>query len=361
MKHLSKYGWLVVAILMAGCDSNAETESVPVRPALVMEVGGQAAKLAGDVVLVGEVKSRYESIQSFRIGGKIIMRKAEVGDIVKKGQVLARLDPTDNQLTTQAANADVLSAQANYDLAKAEVERQRQLLQQQFISQSALDLQEARLKTSEAALKQAKARAAVSSNQARYTALVADRSGVIADIQAEPGQVVSPGQAIAIIADLKQLEVLAAVPESQMEKIKMHDLVGVRLWAKPEKLYQGKVREIYPAASEATRAFDVRFAITDADEEVKLGMTAGVKFANALENMIRVPSTAVTEKDGQKIVWVIDDQQVAHHRPVEIGPFSEQGVIVKQGLHNGEVVAIAGVHTLVDGQKVQPRFENRKQ
>lgn len=360
MKNLARLIGLIGVVMLAGCDSQAETEPVQIRPALVMKVGGQQAQLAGDVVLVGEVKSRYESKQSFRIAGKIILRKADVGDIVKKGQVLARLDPTDNQLSTQAARADVLSAQANYDLAKAEVERQRKLLKQKFISQSALDLQEARLKVSAAALKQAKARAAVSSNQSQYTALVADRSGVITQIQAEPGQVVSPGQAIAVIADLAHLEVLAAVPESQVEKINLGDAVGVRLWAKPEKLYQAKVREITPAASEATRAFDVRFAVTDADDEFKLGMTAGVKLNNQQEAVITVPSTAVSEKDGKKIVWVIDAQQVAHARAVEIGPFSELGIAIKQGLQNGEVIAIAGVHTLVEGQQVKPLFENRK-
>jgi len=138
---------------------------LPPRPALVMQVVQHVNNPV--MVLIGEVKSRYISNQSFRVSGKIVERKAEVGDIVKKGQVLARIDATDSNLSSQAARADVASAQANYELAKVEVDRQRKLVEKKFISQSALDLQEAQLKTTAARLKQVKAQAAVSNNQIR--------------------------------------------------------------------------------------------------------------------------------------------------------------------------------------------------
>ena len=153
------------------------------------------------------MKSRYESNQSFRIAGKIIQRKAEVGDVVKKGQVLVKIDATDSRLTAQAANADILAAKANYALAKADVERQRQLLTKKFISQSALDSQEAQLKIVAARLKQAKAQAAVANNQSHYTTLTADRDGIITSINAEPGQVVQVGEMIVQIVDTQQIEV----------------------------------------------------------------------------------------------------------------------------------------------------------
>jgi len=124
----------LMAILIQGC-TQTEEPPLPPRPALVMQVGHTTN--SAEMVLVGEVKSRYESNQSFRISGKIIERKAEVGDVVKKGQLLARIDPADTRLSSQAAIADVASARASYDLAKAEVERQRQLVQKKFISQSA--------------------------------------------------------------------------------------------------------------------------------------------------------------------------------------------------------------------------------
>ncbi len=348
---------LSISILLIACQKPAEPPPPP-RPALVVVAGESAANNA--MVLVGEVKSRYESNQSFRIGGKIIERKVEVGSQVKKGQLLARLDATDTNLSAQAAAADVRSAEASYALAEAEVERQRTLFNKKFISASALDMREAELKTSAARLQQVKAQAAVSGNQSRYTSLIADRDGVVTQIHAEPGQVVEVGAMIAQIVDTKQIEVLVAVPESKMAKLKVGDKVAIKLWADRAKTYLGHVREVAPAADSATRAFDVRVAINDVDEAVKLGMTAGVRFAENEVNEIIIPSTALTQINGQNIVWVIDENNTANPREVKTGQFTEAGVVIKSGLQANEMVAIAGVHTLIKNQKVKPQMAESK-
>ncbi|MDO9394076.1 MAG: efflux RND transporter periplasmic adaptor subunit [Methylotenera sp.] len=352
---------LGVSVLLVACQKPAEPPPPP-RPALVVVVGKFSANDA--MVLVGEVKSRYESNQGFRINGKIIERKVEVGSFVKKGQVLARLDAADADLSTQAASADVQAAEASHALAKAEVERQRTLFNKKFISASALDMREAELKTSAARLAQVKAQAAVSSNQSRYTALIADRDGVVTQINAEPGQVVEAGAMIAQIVDTKQIEVLVAVPESRMSKLKVGNKVNIRLWADREKTYAGMVREISPVANSATRAFDVRVAVTDVDEAVKLGMTAGVSFTETAADEIIVPSTALTQINGKNSVWVIENQSdisgVANPREVTTGPYTEAGVVIKSGLQANEMVAISGVHTLIKGQRVKPQIVDTK-
>jgi multidrug efflux system membrane fusion protein len=336
---------LSTSLIFTACQKVVEPPPPP-RPALVIIAGQSAAK--SNMVLVGEVKSRYASNQGFRISGKIVERKVEVGSFVKKGQVLARLDATDTNLGAQAATADVRAAESSYALAQSEVERQRTLFNKKFISASALDMREAELKTSAARLQQVKAQAAVSGNQSRYTALIADQDGVVTQIQAEPGQVVEAGAVIAQVVDNKQLEVLVAVPESRIEN----------LWANRERTYIGKVREIAPAANSATRAFDVRVTIVDADEAMKLGMTAGVNFVENAMNAIIVPSTALTQINGKNTVWVVDKSNVANPREVITGPYSEVGVVIKSGLLPNEMVAIAGVHTLIKGQKVQPKIED---
>jgi membrane fusion protein, multidrug efflux system len=346
---------ILLSIVLQACEKPVEPPPPP-RPALVTIVGKTGVNKA--MVLVGEVKSRYESNQSFRIDGKITERKVEVGSEVKKGQVLARLDATDTKLSAKAAAADVRSAEANYELAKAEVERQRKLVEKKFISQSALDIREAELKTSAARLQQVKAQAAVSGNQSNYTALIADRDGVVTQINAEPGQVVKAGERIAQIADTKQIEVLVAVPESRMAKLKVNDSVSIKLWADREKTYAGKVREIAPAASSATRAFDVRVSITDADQAIKLGMTAGVRFADDSNTDLVIPTSALTQVNGKKSVWVINKNGIANPREVTAGQYTEDGVTIISGLQADEMVAIAGVHTLIKGQKVKPRIEN---
>ena len=159
------------------------------------------------------------------------------------------------------------------------------------------------------------------------------------------------------IVDTQQIEVQAAIPESRMNEVKVNDLVAIRLWANQAKSYKGKVREITPAASEATRAFDMRVAFMDADEQVRLGMTAGVVFCTQTAQKITVPSSAVTQVQGHNIVWVIDDKGIVKQRKVEIGSFTEKGIAVNKGLAVGEMVAIAGVHTLVQGQQVKPTIQ----
>ena len=352
--------FLTSCSLLVACQKPVESPP-PSRPALVTIVGETATSDA--MILVGEVKSRFESNQSFRINGKIIERKVDVGSTVKKGQVIARLDAADANLSAAAAFADVRAAEASHALARAEMERQRTLFNKKFISQSALDIREAELKTSAAHLSQVKAQAAVSGNQSRYTSLVADRDGVVTRIRAEPGQVVEAGEMVVQIVDTKQIEVLVAVPESRMANLKVGDNVMVKLWASQAtdsaKTYAASVREIAPAANSATRAFDVRVALTDADEAVKLGMTAGVRFAKNGADEIIIPTSALTQVGGQNTVWTIDKAGIANPREVVAGQFTENGVIITNGLQAGEMIAIAGVHTLIKGQKVVPKLEAR--
>lgn len=349
---------IFLSFILAACDKPVEPLAPP-RPALVMVVGATAAE--NGMVLVGEVRPRYESSQGFRINGKITARKVDIGARVKKGQVIAQLDAADANLSAAAAQADVRAAEASHALAVAEVERQRLLFSKKFISASALDIREAELKTSSARLAQVRAQANVSGNQTQYANLTADRAGVVTMIRAEPGQVVEAGEAIVQIADTNETEVLMAVPESRMSEVKVNATVTVKMWANREKSYSGVIREIAPEADSSTRAFNVRVSIKDADDTIKLGMTAGVKFnqKNALneaqkENALLIPTSALTEANGKKIVWVIDANNKAQPREVVAGQFSEEGVLITSGLQAGEKIAIAGVHTLIKNQQVKP-------
>jgi len=342
---------MVISVTLLACSKPVEPPSPP-RPALVLIAGqGSTGTAMG---LVGEVRPRYESAQGFRIAGKIVARQVEIGSQVRRGQVLARLDAADTGLTAQASQADVRAAEADNELAVAELERQRQLYVKKFISKSALEIHEAQFKSANARLQQARAQAAVSGNQSRYTALIADRDGVVTDILAEPGQVVAAGEVIARVADLKQMEVIVAVPESRMRGLKVGMPVTVRLWAENEKVYQGKIRELAPAADTATRTFQVRVTLIDADEVVRLGMTAGVKFVGEEEPALLLPTAAVTQRDGKSMVWVVNAKNQVEARIVQTGAYREDGVLVTAGLSAGAKVVVAGVHILKQGQVVRP-------
>ena len=156
------------------------------------------------------------------------------------------------------------------------------------------------------------------------------------------------------------IDVLVAVPESRLSEVKLNAQVMVKLWANQTKTYTGMVREISPIADAATRAFNVRITLNGADEFIKFGMTAGVHF-NVADPLATsgylIPSRALTEINHKPIVWVIDEQNKAQPREVITGPFTEEGVLIKEGLHVGEKVAIAGVHTLIKDQLVKPIIE----
>lgn len=344
--------YLIILLSLTAACSNPVPEPSPPRPALVMTVS--ARTVSESMALVGEVVPRYESGEGFRIDGKIVQRMVEVGTSVKKGQILARLDPKDPELAVKASRADVRAAEANLSLAKAEVERYRKLAAKNFVSSSALDVKEAELKTALARLAQLKAQADVTGNQAGYSLLAADRNGVVTMIKAEPGQVVESGELIAKIAGTDEIEVLVNVPESHLAQVRLHDPARIRLWANPQKIYPGKVREIAPAGNSATRTFNVRVTVRAPDPEIKLGMTARVSFGADQASVIIIPSTALTQVNGKKTVWIVDANNTAQPREVIPGPFGENGIEIISGLSPGERIAVAGVHTLTPGQIVNP-------
>ncbi|MDR5171915.1 efflux RND transporter periplasmic adaptor subunit [Methylobacillus flagellatus] len=345
--------WLLALAIpaLAACQKPA-SETPPPRPALVMQLDTAQHTDHGQW-LTGEVRPRYESAQGFRIAGKIVQRHVEIGDSVKKGQVLARLDAEDNRLSLASAQAALHSAEAQLALAEADSKRQRQLFEQRFISAAALDSVETRLKSSRAQVQQAQAQVKVASNQAQYTTLAAERDGIVTAIDAEPGQVVNAGQVVARVAVPSELEIQIAVPESRMQNIKAGESAVVRLWSNRDQVYKGRIREIAPAADPATRTFKTQVSLLDADEKVQIGMTAGARLGSERHEFV-LPGTAVSQQHGQAQVWVVDANNQVHSRAVGIGSYSEQGVSIVSGLKGDETLVVTGVHTLNEGQVVTP-------
>jgi RND family efflux transporter MFP subunit len=344
---------LALALVAAGCAKH-EAPAETARPVQLMQVTLGAAGEAS--VFAGEVKARHEADLGFRIGGKIVARLVDVGARVKRGQPLARLDPADVGLQTEAAKAQLAAAETEYNFAKAELARYQTLLDQKFISASALDAKRNTLNATAARYEQAKAQLAVTANQASYATLAADQDGVITAVNAETGQVVTPGQVVFRLAREDEREVAIAVPENRIDELRKAREMGVVLWANPGRIYPARVREIAPAVDPATRTFAVRVAVIAPDPALQWGMTANVLLrGEAAGDAALLPLTALYQRDGKPAVWIYDPatQQVGL-RAVEIGPYREDGVVIRAGLKPGEMVVTAGVHKLTAGQKVRP-------
>ena len=215
VRHVA--GALCVSLLLAACSKQAEqAEDVrPVRVVTLAPAAGQAV-----VELSGEVVPRYESRLGFRVGGKIVARKVEVGSAVRRGQVLMQLDPSDLQLSQVQAKAAVAAAESNLTLAKAELERYRELHDKQFVSQAVLDAKQAAYQSASAGHEQALAALKVQVNQSSYTTLVADADGVVTAIDAEVGQEVGAGMPVVRVARSGDTEVRVSIPEDRVDALR---------------------------------------------------------------------------------------------------------------------------------------------
>jgi len=344
---------LVVALGGAGC-ARQETPPVPVRPVTLAQV---ATGTTGDVaVFAGEIKPRHESDVGFRIGGKVIARTVDVGARVTRGQVLARLDPADVGLQADAQSAAVTAAETEYRYAQAEYDRYATLLKQKFISESALDQKKNVLDTNRAKFDQARAQLAVTRNQAGYATLVANDDGVVTAVSVEAGQVVAAGQPVFRIAREDEREAAISVPENRIGEVRNAGQLGVVLWANPRKIYPARVREIAPAVDPVTRTFAVRATILERDPALQWGMTANVVVSSAEPaGAALLPLTSIYRKDGGPAVWVYDAAaRTVALRPVTVGQYREDGVLVTGGVANGEWIVAAGVHKLREGETVRP-------
>lgn len=338
---------------LSGCNS---VESAPeqVRPAIVERpLTGDGRHLA---YFSGEVRARHESQLGFRVAGKILHRQVDVGDRVVPGQVLAELDPADLRLDLDAGQAALASAQADLELAQSEFARAEALLDRQLISASQFDGQRTALAAAQARLEQAQSQLAVRRNQLGYTQLRADRAGVITAVQMESGQVVAPGQTVAVLAQDGELEVEIALPEAQVRDYRPGTSALIALWSDDERQHAGRIREIAPDADPASRTYRARVAFDENDDRVQLGRTARVRFEQTdAPNRLRIPLAALHALDQEPAVWIVDPQ--AHTvalKPVEVAAYREDAIELAGGLNADDWLVVAGVHTLHPGQRIRP-------
>lgn len=341
---------MVALSLLAACSKPVE-KTEDIRPVRVMKVAADNIDVAAE--FSGEVRPRIESRLGFRVGGKIVSRKVDVGTVVKRGQVLMQLDPQDLQLAQAQANAGLKAAESNRDLARAEYKRYLDLREKNFVSQAVLDSKDTAYKAAQASYDQALAAYRNQSNQAGYANLVSDVDGVVTGVDAEAGQVVAAGTPVVRVAQMDEKEIVIGIPEDRVDAVRRMTDVRVRTWARQDVVFPGKLRELSPMADPATRTYTVKISIPQAPEEVKLGMTAYVAFATKTPNaMVKLPLTALFQEKSNTSVWVVDNGSVKLI-PVQVAGSAGNEVVVAGGLNSGQTVVTAGVNLLKPGQKVK--------
>jgi membrane fusion protein, multidrug efflux system len=359
---------ILTSVGLMAC-SRPEAPAEPVRAVKLTVVSRSAVTAQQE--LAGEVRARHEARLGFRVAGKLVERPVELGQRVKVGQLLARLDGNDLALASNAAKAQVSAAETQRNLAAADLKRFMDLKAKGFVSAAEIERRQASLDAAEAALKQARAQSAVQGNQAGYSRLISDADGVVVGVDADVGQVVSAGTPVVRIAQDGPRDVVFSVPESQVQLLKPGLAAQVRLWSAEDAgaagLMTGTVREVAASADPITRTFEVKVALA-ADAPVALGTTAYVNFvqdSGVSKGVIKLPTTALMQANsrekGQSAVWVFDAATgTVQSREVEVAGVDGFDVVIGSGLKEGEEVVAAGVHVLSQGQKVT-RFATQVQ
>ena len=342
------------SLILAGC----QQKEAPPAPLRVVMVAQPITAELGKTSYSGEVRARQEADLSFRVAGKVTQRLVDVGSQVKKGQTLAILDPTDANLQLNSAQAQLDSALSVERTAKTELERYRQLLPENAISRSQFDQVDNQYKTARSNAQQARANYDVVSNQAAYSTLRADKSGVIVTRHIEVGQVVNAGQPIYTLAIDGEREVVVGVPEQLVNQLSVRQPVQVSLWSNAEQLLPAYIREISPAA-DASRTFAVRVALNNdsgnGNVPVNIGQSARVFITAANSSQqLSVPLAALTAEQQNSYVLVFNPANATLiKKPVRTGAYGRDSVPILEGLTGQDWVVIGGVHLLQVGQKVR--------
>ena len=342
---------LAAALVLAGCQAETAPLAQIERPVQVQRVTFENGAAARE--FVGVVRARYETDLGFRVSGKIVERVVNVGDRVRVGDVIARLDPQDLRLQVESAEAELAAATSSLSQAAADLDRYTTLKARGYAPVAEYDRKKTANDEAEGRLGRARRALDLARNQLAYADLKANADGVITATRAEPGQVVAVGQAVVQLAHRGEKEAVVALPETWLGDVRQTQ-AKVRLWSDGDRAYQARLRELSPQADAATRTYAARFTILDADDATAYGMTATVTLSRpGEESVARLPLSSVLNRGHGPSVFVVDDGGALTLRNVTVAAFDGDVALVTSGISNGDRIVTLGVQKLEAGLKVR--------
>jgi RND family efflux transporter MFP subunit len=354
-RHLSRLSPLLALSLLpflAACNDLAQSADVkPERPVQVQKVAFEPSDVSRE--FVGVVRARYETDLGFRVAGKIVSRTVNVGDRVRAGDVVARLDAEDFKLQVESARAELSAAMSSVAQTAADELRFRTLRERGYAAVADYDRKKTAKDEAEGRLERAQRALDLARNQLAYSELKADADGVITATMAESGQVVAIGQGVVRLAHRGEKEALVALPETWLGEARQ-SVASVKLWSDPKRRFTAQLRELSPQADAATRTYAARFSIADPDDVVALGMTAIVTLSHMSEDDVaKLPLSAIINRGSGPSVYVVARDGELSLQPVTLASFTEDTALVTGGVQDGDKVVTLGVQKLIAGQKVR--------
>jgi RND family efflux transporter MFP subunit len=374
VKNIRRVSYLFIVPLflsIQACDKEQLEEKQSIRPVRAMKVTD-----VGEIkerTFPGIAKATQEVELSFRVSGPLITLPVKVGDSVKKGEVLARIDPRDFEVSLNNVRGQLDKALANAKRAQSEFDREMRILQQDpgATSQTAVDRKQSQRDQARADIKSLQASVASAKDQLNYTYLKAPFDGTIVSTYVENFEDVRNKQPIVRLIDDSQIEMVVNIPEDLISLTPHVTKVFVVFDSFPEHTLEATVKEIGTEASEKTRTFPVTL-IMNQPEDIKIlpgmaGKTKGAEVENIEELKgaagVEIPLSALftSAETNETYVWIVDEQSMTvKQRKVGTDRLTDHGIMVTDGLQTGEMIATAGVHYLIEGQQVKILQEEAK-
>jgi RND family efflux transporter MFP subunit len=291
----------------------------------------------------------------FRIAGRISENDLKLGDRVKPGQVLARLESQNEMNALRTAQANLAAAQGQLTQARNHFERMDTLLRDGWTTRARHDEASTALQTAQSRVDDAEAQLKTAKDLVSFTELKADAPGIVTATGPRAGEVVQAGRTIVTLARQDGRDAVFDVPAQLIHTAPPDPNITVRLADDPAVTAVGRVREVAPAADPVTRTFEVKVGLTDAPEAMRLGATVTGSIEMDATSAIEVPASALTKFNGQPAVWIVDPSNLTvSMRNIDVLRYEPSTVAVSHGLDTGEIVVTAGVQALHPGQKVRP-------
>lgn len=350
----------ILGLLMMGLVACQEEQKAPVkvlRPVAFQEVGymnGLSERSFNGVAQTDKVINL-----SFRSSGIITQFDIELGQVVKKGALLARLDNVQARLAYEQALASLSSSESQMKTAKLSYERTRSLYEKGSASLSDFENAKNAYRNAESGFASSQRSVAIQKEQINYGYLYAPEGGVISDVSAEVGENASPGQPVATLNAGNLTIIELGLPENAINSVSKGMNADISFSAIRDKVFEGEITEVSPAIDPATSTYKVKIKVKDATQEIKSGMaaTARFRFEQGKNQALIVPARAVGEDSEGRFVFLIQEQgaekaTVAKH-PIKVGALTANGFEVVEGLQQGQKIAVAGLQLLLDGQEVK--------
>lgn len=343
--------WLAATILVA-CQPKSETVAPEIRPVRTVTIEKRVDGPA--ITLTGHIQAQDETNLAFRIAGRMIERAVNVGDHVRQGQLVARLEPQNELNALRSAQANLTAAQGQLTQAGNHFDRQETLLAQGWATRAQFDEAQQARQTAQSQVDAAEAQAKAAHDLVSFTELKADSAGVVTAVGTEPAEVVQPGRMIVRLARQGGRDAVFDAPAQLIRAAPADPLISVSLTDDPSVKATGRIREVAPQADPVTRTFEVKVGLADPPDAMRLGATVTGNLRMDTTPVIEIPATALTKFNRQPAVWIVDpSNRTVSIRNVDVLRFDPVTVAVSRGLDTGEIVVTAGVQALHPGQKVR--------